>query len=209
LSLNAFTGYNSSFKNHFSEEKGLPQSRRRKVGNRSYSAKKSASKTGSNKMVKLVAFVIIAALIIAGVIYLFTSSSKPSTTATTPAVALPTSLPEFDNATTTASGLKYIDVVAGTGETPRTNQDVTVHYTGTLTNGKQFDSSRDRGVPYTFKLGVVPMIQGWEECIRSMKVGGRRKLLVPPNLGYGAAGNPPDIPGNATLVFDIELLGVK
>jgi peptidylprolyl isomerase len=209
LSRVAFTGYNSSFTGHRSEDNSLPQSRRRKVKGRSHSAKKSAPKSGSNKTVRIIVLVILAALIVAAVLYLLNSSSKPSSTASNAPTALPTSLPEFDNATTTDSGLKYIDEVVGTGETPKTNQDVTVHYTGTLTNGVKFDSSRDRGEPYTFKLGVVPMIKGWDEAIRSMKVGGRRKLLVPPALGYGARGNGPSIPPNATLVFDIELLGVK
>jgi peptidylprolyl isomerase len=110
---------------------------------------------------------------------------------------------------TTASGLKYVDLVEGTGASPRPGQTVTVHYTGTLLNGKKFDSSVDRGRPADFKLGVGTIIKGWEEGLLSMKVGGKRKLTVPPNLGYGPVGRPPDIPGNSTLVFDIELLGVK
>lgn len=110
---------------------------------------------------------------------------------------------------TTASGLKYVELVQGTGATPQRGQTVTVHYVGTLENGKQFDSSRDRGQPANFRIGVGEVIKGWDEALMSMKVGERRKLIIPPALGYGPMGRPPDIPGNATLVFDVELLGVK
>jgi peptidylprolyl isomerase len=110
---------------------------------------------------------------------------------------------------TTPSGLKYTDLVQGTGATPQKGQTVTVHYTGTLENGKQFDSSRDRGTPANFRIGVGQVIPGWDEALMSMKVGGRRKLVIPSALGYGRQGRPPDIPGNATLIFDVELLGVK
>ena len=109
---------------------------------------------------------------------------------------------------TTASGLKYVDEVVGTGASPTTGQTVSVHYTGTLTNGTQFDSSRGRA-PLTFRLGVDPIIKGWVEGIMSMKVGGKRKLIIPPDLGYGPTGRPPKIPGNATLLFDVELVDVK
>jgi peptidylprolyl isomerase len=113
------------------------------------------------------------------------------------------------NEITTASGLKYTDEVIGTGATPQKGQTVTVHYTGTLLNGKKFDSSVDRGVPADFKIGIGTVIKGWDEGLMTMKVGGKRHLVIPPNLGYGPAGRPPDIPGNSTLVFDVELLGVK
>ena len=89
----------------------------------------------------------------------------------------------------TASGLKYIDVVEGTGATPKTGQTVTVHYTGTLENGTKFDSSVDRGQPYEFRLGTGAVIKGWDEGLASMKVGGKRKLIIPPALGYGARGS--------------------
>ena len=111
--------------------------------------------------------------------------------------------------TTTASGLKYEDVKVGTGDTAEAGKSVSVHYTGWLTDGSKFDSSRDRGTPYTFQLGAGRVIAGWEEGVAGMKVGGRRKLVIPANLGYGARGAPPVIPPGATLVFDVELLAIK
>ncbi|MFM7884169.1 MAG: FKBP-type peptidyl-prolyl cis-trans isomerase, partial [Microcystis panniformis] len=116
---------------------------------------------------------------------------------------------DLDQAVTTDSGLKYIDIVEGTGETPQKGQKVTVHYTGTLTDGKKFDSSKDRNQPFTFTIGVGQVIKGWDEGVASMKVGGQRTLIIPPELGYGARGAGGVIPPNATLLFDVELLGVK
>lgn len=110
---------------------------------------------------------------------------------------------------TTPSGLKYTDVTVGEGASPQAGQAVTVHYTGTFTDGRKFDSSRDRGTPFTFTIGRGMVIKGWDEGVMTMKVGGRRNLVIPPDLGYGAQGYPGAIPGNATLLFDVELLGVK
>jgi FKBP-type peptidyl-prolyl cis-trans isomerase len=110
---------------------------------------------------------------------------------------------------TTKSGLKYEDVKVGTGAEATAGHDVVVHYTGTLTDGKKFDSSRDRNEPFTFPLGAGRVIKGWDEGVAGMKVGGQRKLVIPPELGYGAQGAGGVIPPNATLLFDVELLQVK
>ena len=109
---------------------------------------------------------------------------------------------------TTASGLKYVDVKVGKGASPVKGKQVKVHYTGTLENGKKFDSSVDRNEPFTFVIGVGQVIPGWDEGVMSMKVGGKRKLIIPSKLGYGARGAGGDIPPNATLLFDVELLDV-
>jgi peptidylprolyl isomerase len=110
---------------------------------------------------------------------------------------------------TTPSGLKYTDLVEGTGASPQMGQTVSVNYTGTLENGTKFDSSYDHGKAFEFRIGTGSVIKGWDEGLMSMKVGGRRKLVIPSALGYGPRGAPPNIPGNAMLIFDVELLGVK
>ena len=109
----------------------------------------------------------------------------------------------------TATGLEYEDLVEGTGVSPSSGQTVVVHYTGTLTNGKKFDSSVDRGQPFSFVIGRGNVIAGWDEGVATMKIGGRRKLTIPANLGYGARGAGGVIPPNATLIFDVELLEVR
>lgn len=106
------------------------------------------------------------------------------------------------------AGLWYTDVVVGQGAEAVPGRTVTVHYTGWLPNGKKFDSSRDRGEPFAFTLGARQVITGWDEGVKGMKAGGRRKLVLPPEMAYGAAGAPPDIPPGATLVFDVEVLKV-
>src|SRR5207302_1786577 len=110
---------------------------------------------------------------------------------------------------TTDSGLKYQDIKEGTGEAAKASDKVEVHYTGWLTDGTEFDSSRDRGEPFPFPLGAGRVIKGWDEGVAGMKVGGKRKLWIPSKLGYGEGGYGSDIPPNAELVFEVELLKIK
>ncbi len=109
---------------------------------------------------------------------------------------------------TTPSGLQYYDLKPGTGPVAASGQMATVHYTGWLTDGRKFDSSKDRNDPFEFHLGMGQVIKGWDEGVQGMKVGGTRKLTIPPQLGYGARGAGGVIPPNATLVFEVELLGL-
>lgn len=133
---------------------------------------------------------IIAALAIAALIFLVTRGGNSGTV-------------------TTASGLKYVDLVDGDGPSPQPGQMTTVHYTGTFENGTKFESSLDSGKPYEFKIGTGAVIKGWDEGIMTMKAGGKRKLIIPPNLAYGPQGSPPKIPPNTTLIFEVELLGIR
>ncbi len=112
-------------------------------------------------------------------------------------------------ATTTPSGLQIEDITVGSGETAAVGNQVSVHYTGWLTDGTKFDSSKDRNDPFDFPLGRHHVIAGWDEGVQGMRVGGVRKLTIPPNLGYGARGAGGVIPPNATLVFEVELLGIR
>jgi FKBP-type peptidyl-prolyl cis-trans isomerase len=107
------------------------------------------------------------------------------------------------------AALQIEEIVVGTGASPKSGQAVKVHYTGWLTNGKKFDSSVDRGQPFEFDIGVGQVIKGWDDGVMTMKVGGKRKLTIPPELGYGARGAGGVIPANATLVFEVELLGLE
>ncbi|MGH9930466.1 MAG: FKBP-type peptidyl-prolyl cis-trans isomerase [Pyrinomonadaceae bacterium] len=176
----------------------MPQSRQRKTNKTRkrpkglYPATKSKPPTGSNSTARTIAIVIVLALAASVIAYVIVNRKGKG-----------------GDEITTASGLKYTDLVVGAGATPQKGQTVTVHYTGTLENGKKFDSSLDRGTPADFRIGVGAVIKGWDEGLMSMKVGGQRHLVIPAKLGYGPNGRPPDIPGNSTLVFDVELLGVK
>lgn len=114
-----------------------------------------------------------------------------------------------DTPTRTASGLQYIDLAQGTGATPTTGQTVTVQYTGILLDGTKFDSSRDRNRPFSFQIGEGDVIRGWDEGISTMRVGGRRQLIIPAELAYGSRGVPGVIPANAPLIFDVEVIGIS
>jgi peptidylprolyl isomerase len=109
----------------------------------------------------------------------------------------------------TATGLGYVEIVEGTGARPKTGDAVSVHYTGWLKSGQKFDSSHDRREPLEFQVGRGQVIKGWDEGVGTMRVGGKRKLIIPAHLGYGARGAGGVIPPNATLIFEVELLGIK
>lgn len=113
-----------------------------------------------------------------------------------------------DEPITTKSGLQYLDVEVGQGAAAVAGREVTVHYTGTLRGGRKFDSSVDRDEPFTFKLGAGHVIKGWDEGVAGMRIGGKRKLIIPPELGYGSRGAGSVIPPGATLFFEVELLKV-
>ena len=148
----------------------------------------------------LIRFAVVSTL--AGVALSFAAASLQPAAAQTPG-----------GITTTESGLKIIDTKIGTGPSPKVGQTCVMHYTGWLyENGKKggkFDSSVDRGQPFEFKIGMHQVIAGWDEGVATMKVGGRRTLIIPPALGYGARGAGSAIPPNATLIFDVELLAIK
>jgi peptidylprolyl isomerase len=133
-------------------------------------------------------------------------------TSAKPAKTPPSKTPAKKNMSepiTTASGLKYVETTVGTGAVPTKGQTVEVHYTGTLENGKKFDSSRDRNQTFKFQIGEGQVIKGWDEGLMTMKVGGRRQLIIPAELGYGSRSPGAGIPPNAVLLFDVELVGVK
>lgn len=153
----------------------------------------------------IIAGLIALALVAAGIWFFFlrggSVSNSTSSSNAVPAVTGTTS--------TTPGGVQVIDVQTGSGREAQSGSQLSMHYTGYLTDGTKFDSSLDRGQPFEFQLGAGDVIKGWDEGIVGMKEGGKRRLIIPPQLGYGAAGHPPVIPPNATLIFDVELLSVK
>lgn len=152
-------------------------------------------------MDKKIIAVILVILVIIGVIYFMKSDNKKINESITP-----TNAPQAANVTE----LKIEDIIVGTGSAEvKSGDTITAHYTGTLMDGTKFDSSVDRGQPFTTEIGVGRVIKGWDQGIIGMKVGGKRKLTIPGDLAYGVQGSPPAIPPNATLIFDIELLDVK
>jgi FKBP-type peptidyl-prolyl cis-trans isomerase len=185
----------------------LPQSRHRKTTKARKRPKglyptTAAAKppAGRNRQARIIAIVVVLVLAASAVAYLIV---KRAGTSPPPEVAGPE--------ITTPSGLKYSDQVIGTGATPLRGQTMFVRYTGKLADGTKFDSSYDHPgqKPLEFELGGEGIIDGWQEGIASMKVGGKRKLIVPPSLAYGKMGRPPKIPANATLTFDVELVDAK
>ena len=140
-------------------------------------------------------------------VFVVAQTATKKTTAAAPDTNAPTKV--IGDGVKTASGLQYWDIKLGTGELAKEGSHVRVHYTGWLTTGKKFDSSVDAGKPFDFTLGNGDVIKGWDQGAAGMKVGGKRQLRIPPALGYGANGYPPVIPANATLIFDVQLLGVQ
>lgn len=145
--------------------------------------------------------------IILALMAVFAVAQSAARKSTTPNTNAPTKV--SGDGVKTPSGLVYWDIRVGNGEAAKEGSHVRVHYTGWLTNGKKFDSSVDAGKPFDFTIGNGDVIKGWEEGITGMRVGGKRQLRIPPDLGYGAEGSPGAIPPNATLIFDVHLLGVQ
>ncbi|HEX8493248.1 MAG TPA: FKBP-type peptidyl-prolyl cis-trans isomerase [Pyrinomonadaceae bacterium] len=177
----------------------MPQSRKRQTSKARRPSpqinqnRQAAPPKRNDKKTRVIAGVVIAALLGAGLVYLLAFRGRNAASG---------------KEVTTASGLKYVDLVEGTGPTPQLGQTVVVHYTGTLQNGTKFDSSVDKNRPFSFPIGRGSVIKGWDEGLMTMKVGGKRKLIIPPKLGYGNQ-DQPNIPANSTLIFDVEMLGIK
>ncbi len=179
----------------------MPQSRHRKINKRKKQRDQRAKSSRgpsltSNRNVKIGVIILAAVIVLSAVAYLF-AARKGATDAAITTI-------------TTASGLQYIDEKIGDGATPQPGQTVTVNYIGvTKSNGREFENSYKNGAPIDFKLGLGEVIPGWEEGLATMKVGGKRKLIIPSQLAYGRQGRPPSIPPNADLEFQVELMAVK
>jgi FKBP-type peptidyl-prolyl cis-trans isomerase len=150
---------------------------------------------------------IAAVLLTAVVVLAQTPAQKPKVQVVRPSTNTPSKV--TGDGIKTESGLQYWDIKEGLGTPAKAGDHVKVHYTGWLTTGKKFDSSVDAHQPYEFALGQGEVIKGWDEGVAGMKVGGKRQLRIPPELAYGEAGHPPQIPQNATLIFDVQLLAIK
>lgn len=157
---------------------------------------------------KFFALGLIAAILVGGGFYLMNKSSEDNFPLKDPREQTQTQTQSQTNKTTMENGLQIEDTKVGEGTEVKAGNTVTVHYTGTLTNGVKFDSSLDRGTPFSFTIGQGQVIQGWEQGLLGMKVGGKRKLTIPASLGYGSQ-TIGGIPANSTLMFEIELLDVK
>lgn len=167
------------------------------------------------KIVNFMGYIILIGIATAVIIYVLNYTAKPQqmiqtdTNTQKEVVAEPSPIVENNNMQENVTELKIEDLVVGTGAEAVSGKEISVHYTGTLTNGTKFDSSKDRGTPFEFTLGAGQVIQGWDKGFAGMKVGGKRKLIIPSDMGYGAQGAGGVIPPNATLIFEVELLDVK
>jgi FKBP-type peptidyl-prolyl cis-trans isomerase FkpA len=166
------------------------------MSNRSERARRRAAKQRNRRL--LIGGIILVVLVVIGY-FAFTALQNKNNTSSS----------SSGQATTTSSGLQVIDEVVGSGQEAKTGDNVSVNYTGWLADGTKFDSSYDRNQAFDFTLGAGNVIKGWDEGVVGMKVGGKRKLIIPPDLAYGASGYPPVIPTNATLTFEIDLVAIK
>lgn len=167
------------------------------MSNRSERARRRAAKQRNRRL--LIGGIILVALVVIGYFAITALQNRNSTSSSS----------SSGQVTTTSSGLQVIDEVVGSGQEAKTGDTVSVNYTGWLADGTKFDSSYDRNQTFDFTLGAGKVIKGWDEGVVGMKVGGKRKLIIPPDLAYGATGYPPVIPANATLTFEIELVAIK